>query len=53
MRRPYQKPQVTQVVLHPNDTVLVECKRPYISGPGYPAEYTCGFSIGAPCYNRS
>ncbi len=43
-RKPYVKPEVKRVSLHPEEAVLGSCKRSGTSGPGQP---TC--NAPAPC----
>jgi hypothetical protein len=43
-RKPYEKPEVTQVSLRPEEAVLGACKAGRVSGPGQPR---CG--VPAPC----
>ncbi len=43
-KKPYEKPEVTQVSLRPEEAVLGACKAGRVSGPGQPR---CG--VPAPC----
>ena len=46
-RKRYEKPEVTQVSLRPEEAVLGACKAGRVSGPGQPR---CG--VPAPCSSQ-
>ena len=45
-RKPYAKPQLTRVMLRPEEAVLAACKRMGVGGPGQP---TC--VLPAACFD--
>ena len=45
-RKPYAKPQLTRVMLRPEEAVLAACKNPNAGGTGQP---TC--TSPAPCFD--